>query len=110
MKNLSLLDLRITTSFYRVFTYTQWCAQCSLEQTAAGDKAGRLPAGDKLLQTILILSSQTLEVSDPALVLQLYPRQVEALIQLLFLPQCERSVDIYKLKAGPLYPDNSICG
>lgn len=64
-----------------------------------------------LLQTILILSSQTLVIPDPALVfvLQLYCEQVEVFIQLLFLLHREQSVDIYKFKAGPLYPDDNTC-
>lgn len=48
--------------------------------------------------------------SSTCFVLQLYRGQVEVLIQLLFLLQREKSVDIYKLKATPLYPDDSICG
>lgn len=45
--------------------------------------------------------------SSTCFVLQLYCGQVEVLIQLLFLLHREQSVDIYKSKAGLLYPDDN---
>lgn len=48
--------------------------------------------------------------SSICFVLQLYCGQVEVLIQLPFVLHREQSVDIYKLKAGPLYPDDNTCG
>lgn len=48
--------------------------------------------------------------SSACFVLQLYCGQVQVLIQLLFLLHREQSVDIYKLKAGPLYPDDNTGG
>lgn len=47
----------VTAPFYRVVTYTLWCAWCSREQNGIGAKI------------ILILSSQTLVISDLAFVL-----------------------------------------
>lgn len=59
---------------------------------------------DPELSNLSSISSSTCFVS------QLYCRQVEVLIQLLLLLQRDKSVDIYKLKAGPFYPDDCICG
>lgn len=100
------LLLCVTAPFYREFTNTLWCHTAPESRM---EPVPRLePSSSDYSHPELSDFSNTR--SSTSFVLQLCCGQVEVLIQLLFLLDREQSVDIYKLKAGLLYPDDNTRG